>query len=174
MDKDKLVQEFASLLGQMEQAVRGASGPTPEAAWNESRGGLVGPTPDEHYAKGTIDSFSNYEELNLADGRVLRRYDTGAVRVENPKSGVIQEERTDGSLIISMPNGRVIFQEYRGEPLLVYDTDRGGAPMLARVGSATLPGESAARFVFHFQDGDGSHLVDLETLRYYRVKAPQP
>lgn len=176
MDKEKLVQEFANLLAQMEQAVRGASGgATPEAAWNDSRGGapgFTGVSGEEHFAKGTIDSFSDYEELNLADGRVLRRYDTGSVRVENPKSGVIQEERADGSLIISMPNGRVIFQEYRGEPLLVYDTDRGGAPMLARVGSATLPGESTARFVFHFQDQDGSHLVDLETLRYYRVRRP--
>jgi len=176
-DKQKLVQEFANLLSQMEQAVRGSSGgSTPEAAWNDSRsgggGGFSGRSPEEHFAKGTIDSFSNYEELNLADGRILRRYDTGAVRVENPKSGIIQEERADGSLIISLPNGRVIFQEYRGEPLLVYDTDRGGAPMLARVGSATLPGESSAKFVFHFQDQDGSHLVDLETLRYYRVRQP--
>lgn len=174
-DKHKLVQEFANLLSQMEQAVRGgSSGVTPEQAFNDGRGagsGFIG-SGEEHFAKGTIDSFSNYEELNLQDGRVLRRYDTGAVRVENPKSGVIQEERADGSLIISMPNGRVIFQEYRGEPLLVYNTDAGGPPMLARVGSATLPGETTARFVFHFQDPDGSHLVDLETLRYYRVRKP--
>lgn len=180
-DKQKLVEEFSNLLGQMEQAVRGGSNATPEAAWNDQRsggggaggGGFSGRSPEEHFAKGTVDSFSGYEELNLPDGRVLRRYDSGSVRVENPKSGVIQEERADGSLIISMPNGRVIFQEYRGEPLLVYDTDRGGAPMLARVGSATLPGEPAARFVFHFQDQEGSHLVDLETLRYYRVRQPQ-
>jgi len=165
-DKQKLVQEFANLLAQMEQAVRGSSGGGGGAAEAPQR------SPEEHYSKGTIDSFAGYEELNLEDGRLLRRYDSGAVRVENPKSGVIQEERADGSLIISMPNGKVIFQEYRGEPLLVYDTDRGGPPMLARVGSATLPGETQARFVFHFQDPEGSHLVDLETLRYYRVNRP--
>lgn len=170
-DKQKLVQDFANLLSQMEQAVRGASGP-PEAAFGGAGGLLGGTSPEQHYSKGTIDSFTDYEELTLPDGRILRRYDSGAVRVENPKSGIIQEERADGGLIISLPNGRVIFQEYRGEPLLVYDTDRGGAPTLARVGSATLPEESQAKFVFHFQDQDGSHLVDLETLRYYRVRQP--
>lgn len=164
-DKHKLVSDFANLLAQMEQAVRGQGGSAPQ-------GGPSGRTPEEHYSKGTIDSFTDYEELNLEDGRILRRYDSGAVRVENPKSGIIQEERADGGLIISLPNGRVIFQEYRGEPLLVYDTDRGGPPTLARVGSATLPEETQARFVFHFQDQDGSHLVDLETLRYYKVKRP--
>jgi len=163
-DKQKLVQDFANLLAQMESAVRGAGSPAPQ--------GAPGKSPEEHYSKGTIDSFTDYEELNLEDGRILRRYDNGAVRVENPKSGIIQEERADGKLIISLPNGRVIFQEYRGEPLLVYDTDRGGPPTLARVGSATLPEETQARFVFHFQDQDGSHLVDLETLRYYKVKRP--
>jgi len=163
-DKHKLVSDFANLLAQMEQAVRGGS--------SSPQGGPSGRTPEEHYSKGTIDSFTDYEELNLEDGRILRRYDSGAVRVENPKSGIIQEERADGGLIISLPNGRVIFQEYRGEPLLVYDTDRGGPPTLARVGSATLPEETQARFVFHFQDQDGSHLVDLETLRYYKVKRP--
>jgi len=164
-DKHKLVSDFANLLAQMEQAVRGQGSSSPQ-------GGSSGRTPEEHYSKGTIDSFTDYEELNLEDGRILRRYDSGAVRVENPKSGIIQEERADGGLIISLPNGRVIFQEYRGEPLLLYDTDRGGPPTLARVGSATLPEETQARFVFHFQDQDGSHLVDLETLRYYKVKRP--
>lgn len=167
-DREKLVQDFANLLSQMEQAVRGSGG----SGGSAGGPGLASPTPEEHYSKGTIDSFSGYEELTLTDGRVLRRYDSGSVRVENPKSGVIQEERADGGLIISLPNGRVIFQEYRGEPLLVYNTDQGGPPMLARVGSATLPGEDQARFVFHFQDHDGSHLVDLETLRYYRVIRP--
>jgi len=170
-DKERLVSDFANLLAQMERAVRGEGGGG-GGGGAPSRGGGGGPTPEEHYAKGTIDSFSGYEELVLSDGRVLRRYDSGSVRVENPKSGVIQEERADGGLIISLPNGRVIFQEYRGEPLLVYDTDRGGAPVLARVGSATLPGEDQARFVFHFQDHECSHLVDLETLRYYRVNRP--
>jgi hypothetical protein len=118
-----------------------------------------------------VDSFTRYEELKLGDGRVLRRYDTGAVRVENPKSGVIQEERADGSLLLSLPTGKVIFQEFRGEPLLVYNPDdRSLPPDLARVSNAVIPGETEPRFVFHFQDQEGTHLVDLEKLRYFRIK----
>ena len=119
-----------------------------------------------------IDSFTRYEELKLPDGRILRRYDTGSVRLENPKSGVIQEERPDGSLLVSLPTGKVIYQEFRGEPLLVYNPDdRSLPPDVARVSSAIIPGETEPRFVFHFQDGDGTHLVDLDRLRYYRIKA---
>lgn len=180
LDKQKLVNDFMTLLTAMEQAVTtGQPGQDPSYDQGRSqaaaafRGGGRGQSPEEQLANSQIDSFTNYEELALADGRILRRYDTGSVRVENQKSGVIQEERADGSLIISLPNGKVIFQEFRGEPLLVYDTDRGGAPGLARVSSATLPGETAPKFVFHFQDFEGAHLVELETLRYYRVKRPQ-
>lgn len=180
LDKQKLVQDFVNLLAAMEQAVTPGGQPgTPDGSWNQGRsgaaaafGGHGGGNPEETIARGTVDSFTGYEELALPDGRIVRRYDTGSVRVENVKSGIIQEERADGSLIVSLPNGRVIFQEFRGEPLLVYDTDRGGAPGLARVSSATLPGETTPKFVFHFQDYEGSHLVELETLRYYRIKPP--
>lgn len=94
------------------------------------------------------------------------------MRVENPKSGVIQEERLDGSLVVSLPSGTVIFQEFRGEPLLVYNVDRKKRPLMARVSSATLPGESVAKFVFFFQDEGGTHLIEMGTLRYYKVRPP--
>lgn len=178
LDKQKLVQDFVTLLAAMEQAV-GSPQQQSDGSYDQGRSSAAqmmrqGPalSPEEQIANSSVDSFTRYEEIVLGDGRVLRRYDTGSVRVENPKSGVIQEERADGSLIVSMPNGKVIFQEFRGEPLLVYDTDRGGPPGLARVSSATLPGETSPKFVFHFQDYDGAHLVELETLRYYRVKRP--
>ncbi len=177
LDKQKLVNDFMTLLTAMEQAVTPGGDPSYDQGRSQAaaafRGGRGGGSPEEQQANSQLDSFTNYEEIALADGRILRRYDTGSVRVENQKSGVIQEERADGSLIISLPNGKVIFQEFRGEPLLVYDTDRGGAPGLARVSSATLPGETGPKFVFHFQDFEGAHLVELETLRYYRVKRPQ-
>ena len=83
---------------------------------------------------------------------------------------MIQEEKVDGSMVISLPDGKVLFQEFRGEPLLLYDTEKGGAPGLARVSSAQLPGETQPRFVFHFQDGDVAHMVELESLRYYRLR----
>ena len=117
-----------------------------------------------------VDCFSSYEEVRLRDGRVLRRYDNGSVRVENPKSGVIQEERPDGSMVVSLPTGKVIWQEFSGEPLFVYNPDIKGPPGLARVVSVALPGTEDSRYVFHFNDYEGGHLVELETLRYYHVK----
>jgi hypothetical protein len=125
---------------------------------------------EEATVDAPVDSFLDYEEETLRDGRIMRRYNNGSVRLENPTSGVIQEERPDGSLLVSLPNGRDIFQRFRGEPLLVYDTQRGGPPRLATVSSARLPGEKAAKLVYHFQDDDGHHLVEVEGLRYYRLK----
>lgn len=175
-NKEKLVQDFVSLLSAMEQAAGGGGGSAPQAPGAGGRGGGAAGLEDwsdeplDNIPGGTVDSFTDYDELVLEDGRILRRYDNGSVRVENPTSGVIQEERADGSLVVSLPNGKVMFQEFRGEPLLVYDTERGGPPGLARVSSAQLPGETQPKFVFHFQDFEGSHLVELESLRYYRVR----
>ncbi len=165
MDKDKLVKDFASLLGAMETAGGASSGAASPPEWVDDIN-----EPLDNLPGGTVDTFTDYDELILDDGRILRRYEGGSVRVENPTSGVIQEEKPDGSLVISLPNGKVLCQEFRGEPLLVYDTETPGPPGLARVSSAQLPGESQPKFVFHFQDREGSHLIELESLRYYRVK----
>lgn len=117
------------------------------------------------------DSFSSYQEVRLRDGRLLRRYDTGSVRVENPNSGVIQEERPDGSLVVSLPTGTVIWQEFSGEPLFVYHLGvNQGRPGLARVVSVALPGTTENIYVYHFNDTAGGHIVELETLRYFQVK----
>lgn len=163
MDKEQLVQQFASLLGDVQKKEQTPE--IPDDGWVEDWS-----EPLENIPGGTLDTFNDYEEVALEDGRLLRRYTSGAVRVENPTSGVIQEERVDGSLVISLPDGKVLFQEFRGEPLLLYDTEVGGAPGLARVSSAQLPGESQPRFVFHFQDGPVAHMVELESLRYYRLR----
>lgn len=120
-----------------------------------------------------IDEFIGYEEIALEDGRVVQRRGDGAVRVANWKSGVIQEERPDGSLIISLASGKYIFQEYRGEPLVVYDEEDAGSRSLARVGSITLPGFAQARHVIFFEDYQGAHIIDLESLRYYKVTKPK-
>ncbi|MCE7872264.1 hypothetical protein DYH09_18055 [bacterium CPR1] len=177
-DKNKLVQDFVTLLTAMEQAVVqnpafSGAGPSNDGGWG---GGGAAPSgrlgPGEYTEKredSLSDSFTKYEELVLEDGRVLRRYENGSVRLENPTSGVIQEERIDGKLLVSLPNGKVIFQQFSGEPLLVYDTVGSAAPGLARVSSASLPGEEQPKFVYHFQDGEGAHLIELESLRYYRV-----
>lgn len=163
MDKDQLVKQFASLLGDVGN--REQEQDIPADGWVEDWS-----EPLENIPGGTVDTFNDYEEVTLEDGRLLRRYSSGSVRVENPTSGVIQEERVDGSLVISLPDGKVLYQEFRGEPLLLYDTVAGSAPGLARVSSAQLPGETQPRFVFHFQDGPIAHMVELESLRYYRLR----
>lgn len=119
-----------------------------------------------------IDEAIAYEEMNLPDGRMVQRRADGSVRVVNLKSGIIQEERADGSLILSMASGKYVFQEYRGEPLVVYDDSDAGQRLLARVGRVSLPGFEQARCVIFFEDYEGAHLIDLETLRYYRVNKP--
>ncbi|MFA5507883.1 MAG: hypothetical protein WC314_06770 [Vulcanimicrobiota bacterium] len=163
MDKEQLVKQFASLLGNVGANEQQAE--LPDDGWVEDWA-----EPLENIPGGTVDSFNDYEEIALEDGRLLRRYMSGSVRVENPTSGVIQEEKVDGSMIISLPDGKVLFQEFRGEPLLLYDTEKSGPPGLARVSSAQLPGETQPRFVFHFQDGEIAHMVELESLRYYRLR----
>lgn len=118
-----------------------------------------------------LDGFTGYDEMILENGLLLRRYDNGSVRLENPASGVIQEERIDGKLLVSLPTGKVVFQKFVGEPLLVYDTTGSQPPGLARVSTASLPGEHEPRHVYHFQDREGGHVIDLCTLRYYRMGA---
>jgi hypothetical protein len=182
-EKQKLVAEFQAQLAKIEEDIskneKIAKARAKEKAAAAAAGAVPGATPapgppavEIEHKLNLTDTFTVYEQMTLADGRVLRRYDTGAVRVENPKAGVIQEERVDGSLLVSLPTGTVIFQEFRGEPLLVYNVDRNRAPGLARVSSAVLPGETTSKFVFFFQDEVGVHLVELGTLRYYKVRPP--
>lgn len=160
MDNQQLLQEFAAMLA-AKQAQQNQEAPE----WVDDLS-----DPLDNIPGGTVDSFNEYEEVTLEDGRILRRYNTGSVRVENPTSGVIQDEKPDGSMVLSLPDGKVLYQEFRGEPLLLYDTEKGGAPGLARVSSAQLPGENQAKFVFHFQEGEVAHMVELESLRYYRLR----
>lgn len=117
-----------------------------------------------------VDRYHDYDEEVLLDGRLMRRFTNGTVQIENRNSGVIHEERVDGSLLVSLPNGKDLFQQFRGEPLLVYDTQRGGPPALAQVATAELPGSSEPRLVYHFEDWEGRHLVDVEDLRYFRLR----
>lgn len=161
MDNDQLMQEFAAMMA----AKKGQQPDQEMPEWVDDLG-----EPLDNIPGGTVDTFNEYEEVTLEDGRILRRYTSGSVRVENPVSGVIQDEKPDGSMVISLPDGKVLFQEFRGEPLLLYDTEKGGPPGLARVSSAQLPGDSTAKFVFHFQEGEVAHMVELESLRYYRLR----
>ncbi len=118
----------------------------------------------------TNDGFSEYEEEYLDEERSLRRYQNGTVRLQNHLSGVVQEERPDGSLLISLPDGKVLYQRMGGESVLVMDTNSAYAPKVAQVSSVRMPDQDEPALVFHFQDRNGTHLIEMETLRYFRAR----
>lgn len=161
-----LIRGFAALLTAIEQANH-----------NLGQGRAPGQGPSlpslPNILENIRDTFTSYEEKELADGRLLRRYDNGAVRILNLKSGVVQEERINGNLLISLPTGRVVFQEQPGYPLLVFNSVDGGTPVLGKVVMVQLGQMSEARPAFQFDDEDGSHFIDLESLRYVKVNQQQ-
>jgi hypothetical protein len=159
--RQELIRGFAALLAVIEQAnglINGQSGQASSPA-----APLVNPL------ENIRDTFSTYDEQTLPNGNVVRRYDNGAVRVMNPRSGIVQEERMNGNLLVSMPTGRVLFQEQPGFPLLVFNSVHGGAPLLARVAIVQLGTAAEAKPAFQFEDQEGNHFVDLESLRYVKV-----
>lgn len=116
----------------------------------------------------TTDRLPEYSSRQAGE-LILSRYEDGAMRRENPVSGVIQEDRPDGSLTVSLPGGRVIAQRYQGEPLLVVDLENGAPPVLGRVASMTLEGQPS--LVYHFEDAMAvHHIVEMSSLRYFRVR----
>ncbi|GMU51265.1 MAG: hypothetical protein AMXMBFR33_04110 [Candidatus Xenobia bacterium] len=100
---------------------------------------------------------------------LVRRYENGAVRVENISSGVIMEERPDGSLIVSLVNGLMLHQAAPQESVLVLDCNGRRPPQVARVSNVHLRGAQAPVTFMHFEDEEGEHYVDIETLRYFRL-----
>ncbi|MBI3924064.1 MAG: hypothetical protein HY319_00850 [Armatimonadetes bacterium] len=116
------------------------------------------------------EGFLDSDDQLLENGNVLRQFGNGNVRLENPTSGVLQEEGADGSLWVSLPTGQVIQQQAPGEPLLVYETHYSAPPRLARVGYAVLPGSADRSAVYHFHDPEAEHVIELESLRYFRLR----
>lgn len=154
-----LIRGFAALLAAIEQASMMTGG---QSAQSQA-------APAVNPFANIQDTFSRYDEQELPNGNKLRRYDTGAVRVLNPRSGIVQEERPNGNFLVSLPTGRIIFQEQPGYPLLVFSSIHGGAPLLARVCVVQLGAASEARPAFQFEDQEGNHFVDLDSLRYVKV-----
>ncbi|MEW6280852.1 MAG: hypothetical protein AB1758_19715 [Candidatus Eremiobacterota bacterium] len=165
VDPESLIRGFATLLQTVEWAAGLARQQDTQDVYEERNQGGGG----HRQERPPRDEFIDYEEEVLEDGRILRRYANGAVRIENPVSGVMQEERTDGSLVVSLPGEKVIYQHFKGEPLLVYDTSGNNSPGLAQVSAVNMPGVERPTIMFHFADSNGTHLVELESLRYYRL-----
>ncbi len=168
LDPNVLMRGFQALLKTVEWAadVARQNGVVTDSYQRERQGGQ---NQNGNSLWEASDEFLDYEEEMLEDGRLIRRYDDGAVRIENPASGVMQQEGPDGSLMISLPGDKLIYQQYRGEPLLVYDSTGSSQPQVAQVSSVTLPGHEEPAIMFHFSDRNGTHLIELETLRYFRL-----
>ncbi|MBX3167990.1 MAG: hypothetical protein KF760_11285 [Candidatus Eremiobacteraeota bacterium] len=154
-----LIRGFAALLAAIEQANLMTGG----------QGSPASATASVNPFANIQDSFSRYDEQELPNGNKLRRYDTGNVRILNPRSGIVQEERPNGNFLVSLPTGRIIFQEQPGYPLLVFSSIHGGPPLMARVCVVQLGAASEARPAFQFEDQEGNHFVDLDSLRYVKV-----
>lgn len=167
-NRNDLIRGFAALLTAIEQANLLMSGG--QGAASGGAGAAAAPVNVPNPLTDIRDTFTQYEEKTLPDGNKVRRYDTGAVRILNMRSGVVQEERPNGNLLVSLPTGRVLFQEQPGYPLLVFNSVLGGAPLLARVCIVQLGTDSEARPAFQFEDEDGNHFIDLESLRYVKVQ----
>lgn len=187
-DRRNLIQGFALLLAAIEQAGallarEGMVNPVNKRQRGNDSFGFDGDSEDIHELDGQgmlpdfagsvldkiRDNFTSYEEKKLADGRLLRRYETGNVRILNPETGVIQEEAANGNFVLSLPDGKVIFQEHPGHPLLLYDTWNLGMPRLARVAMMKIGDATEATPAFTFGDEEATFVVDMNSLRYFRI-----
>ncbi len=114
------------------------------------------------------DGYTSYEERPLKDGRKVRQYENGNTRVYSADGQVIQEERDNGNFMVSLPTGRVLYQEQPGEPLMVVDSATRQPLGMARVVMLQL-GEGDPKAAYTFVDGNSAHFVDVESLKYYRM-----
>jgi hypothetical protein len=121
------------------------------------------PVPPCVIADGFEDAF---REQNGA--LLVSHYADGTVRRENVDSGVIEEVRGDGSMIVSLPDGMILRQAFDGAPLLALDLERSAPPSLARVVQAPI--EDAPSAVYHYTvPSAGHYIVELSTLRHFQV-----
>lgn len=183
LDKDKLSQYLAAVLAAISPAMMQAvemdvqkqaellsqGAQQTGVAQNEAR--EEGLTLNSGEPVRTNDSLVEFDEQTLEDGRIVKRYKDGTVRIENPNTGLIQEERKDGTFLVSLPGGRLLYQAFPGDPLLAYDLNNvHNPPAIAQVAMTALPGKFEPSLVYTFNDGDGMHVVDADGLRYFRTK----
>lgn len=166
-----LIEGLKGLLMTVQNAAAAVQGQQPQEAENpyvidDGRGHRV---MAQQVVKDSVDSFQ--EE---GDGtRLVRQYENGTTRTENVQSGVIMEERPDGSLYVSLAEGRLIHQAAPGEPILAYNSVEGGPPRIAQVSRVHLDPSSEPTVALHFEDEAGVHFVEIDTLRYYKLSKKQ-
>lgn len=159
-----LIEGLKGLLMNVQSAAEAMQQQEPETPYviDDGRGQRVA---GQQVVKDSVEAFQ--EE---GDGtRLVRNYENGTTRTENVASGIIMEELPDGSLNVSLAEGRLIHQAAPGEPLLAYNSVLGGPPRVAQVSRVHLDPTSEPTVAIHFEDDDGIHFVELDTLRYYRL-----
>ncbi|MBX3168833.1 MAG: hypothetical protein KF760_15565 [Candidatus Eremiobacteraeota bacterium] len=99
---------------------------------------------------------------------VVSHYSDGAVRWENVHSGVIREESADGSMTLSLPDGKIIRQAFAGGPLQVVDLENPRPVMVAHLMQAHIQETPSA--VYHYEDPQSGHyIIERDTLRFFQV-----
>lgn len=99
---------------------------------------------------------------------VVSHYGDGAVRWENVHSGVIREESADGSMTLSLPDGRIIRQAFEGGQLQVHDLENPGPALVAHIMNAHI--QATPSSVYHFEDPkNGHYIIERATLRFFQV-----
>ena len=118
-----------------------------------------------------VDRMTRSDATVLEDGRVVKRFEDGRVQIINNNNGVIHQESADGKLLISLPDGRLIMQEFPGDPMFVHDTN----DLDARPVQAHLAADATGRLILLFTDDLGTQAVDVESsgiLRTQRLGTP--
>lgn len=99
---------------------------------------------------------------------VVSHYGDGSVRWENVHSGVIREESADGSMTVSLPDGRIIRQEFEGGSLRVHDLENPGVPLVAHNMKAHI--QATPSNVYHYEvPGQGHYIIEKDSLRFFQV-----
>lgn len=131
-------------------------------------GAWISPEPEsDELDDDTFQDIAPDYVQEQAGSLTISHYADGAIRRENIHSGVIQEELPDGSLTVSLPDGK-IFRQHLGVPLHVLDLENPGPPMLARIMNARI--ENTPSLVYHYEDPQAGHyIVEVSTLRYFQV-----
>lgn len=178
IDRQSLMRGMAFLVALLQNLPKDAVAPKGEDGSNSflSRNGAVADSSlisflsdgENSPLDQMRDSYLTYEERPLRDGRKLRQYENGNTRIYSSDGSVIQEERDNGNFMVSLPTGRVLYQEQPGEPLMVIDSATRQPLGMARVVMVQL-GDQDPRAAFTFIDGNSAHFVDVESLKYYRM-----
>lgn len=116
------------------------------------------------------DNFLTYEERELPDGCLLRHYCNGNVRRINPRSDLIEEVNNCGNFLISLPDGRYVYQEMPGAPVFLCEAGEFGIQQLARTARFQIGSEEDIP-AFYFEQGARTLLIDYENLRQFRLNS---